>query len=442
VVNTIIFLGPSLDIDSARQVCEAKFLPPAQMGDIYLACLRQRPAAIGLIDGLFERTPAVWHKEILYAMSLGVRVYGGSSMGALRAAELHVFGMQGVGRIFQDYSLGKLEDDDEVALVHGTSDCGFASQSEALVNIRYGLEAAQLVGAITTQTADLCLRLVRSQFYPDRSWQSVYALAHTAGVLDAEISALRCYVEQNKPNQKRADALATLARIASDNAANVSADPPCFRFEATSAWENLRAEYSELKTQQQPLRLDRLRNHARLFCQQTCSLQDVALLLELTQIEAQRQHVVLPDRALMLEQFFLRRGIVSLEARNTWCQANDVDDTAAAELARLDFFRSEIRQRFQLRLDRRLVEALKLTDQFCATSDYVSAKWQALEAHAFLPSMQSDISPISEIYAWYRQNYNSALPQDSSLLGFETQRELLDELNSEFLYTQFNKNPA
>ena len=51
-------------------------------------------------------------------MSQGIHVFGSASMGALRA-ELCPFGMVGVGRIFEAYRDGELEDDDEVAVIHG-----------------------------------------------------------------------------------------------------------------------------------------------------------------------------------------------------------------------------------------------------------------------------------------------------------------------------------
>jgi len=56
--------------------------------------------------------PTVWHKEILWAMAQGIHVYGGASIGALRAAELHRLGMTGVGRVFADDRDGILTDDD------------------------------------------------------------------------------------------------------------------------------------------------------------------------------------------------------------------------------------------------------------------------------------------------------------------------------------------
>src|SRR5262245_57987284 len=117
--DTVVFLGPSLPLDEARRLLDARYRPPAAMGDGYrLVSARPRPRRIAIIDGYFERMAAPWHKEILWALEHGVAVYGASSMGALRAAELEAFGMIGVGAIFADFRSGRLTDDDEVAVVH------------------------------------------------------------------------------------------------------------------------------------------------------------------------------------------------------------------------------------------------------------------------------------------------------------------------------------
>src|SRR5215471_4162149 len=139
-MNIAIFLGPTLPVATARGILEATYLPPVAMGDVTALLLQpEPPRAIGIIDGVFERVPAVWHKEVLFALSRGVRVFGSSSMGALRAAELHTFGMEGIGRIFAAYRDGVLEDDDEVAVIHGAAEFGYPQLSEAMVNIREGL---------------------------------------------------------------------------------------------------------------------------------------------------------------------------------------------------------------------------------------------------------------------------------------------------------------
>ena len=140
-----VFTGPTLSPDDAHGELDAVYLPPAAQGDVYRAA-RQRPSAIGIIDGAFERVPAVWHKEILWALVQGIPVFGAASMGALRAAELAPFGMRGVGRIFAAFRDGELEDDDEVAVVHGPADTGYAALSDAMVNIRATLARAEQGG--------------------------------------------------------------------------------------------------------------------------------------------------------------------------------------------------------------------------------------------------------------------------------------------------------
>ena len=137
----VVFTGPTLPPAEAREVLDALYLPPVSEGDLYRAALKS-PRAIGIIDGYFENVPSVWHKEILHAMARGIRVFGSASMGALRAAELAAFGMVGVGATFEAYRDGILEDDDEVAVIHGPAELGFPMLFEAMVNIRRTLSDA------------------------------------------------------------------------------------------------------------------------------------------------------------------------------------------------------------------------------------------------------------------------------------------------------------
>jgi hypothetical protein len=91
-MSMIVFIGPSLPKFELPETAHLEFRPPAACGDI-LKAGSQLPAAIGLIDGYFEASASPWHKEILWALSRGIAVFGSSSMGALRAAELESFGM-------------------------------------------------------------------------------------------------------------------------------------------------------------------------------------------------------------------------------------------------------------------------------------------------------------------------------------------------------------
>jgi hypothetical protein len=79
-MRAVIFAGPSLP-PSLRPVNPAiEWHPPVRQGELYRAALA-RPAVIGVVDGYFEVTPTVWHKEILWAMVQGIHVFGAASIG-------------------------------------------------------------------------------------------------------------------------------------------------------------------------------------------------------------------------------------------------------------------------------------------------------------------------------------------------------------------------
>ena len=69
MVSAVVFLGPTLARQDAATVLDATFLPPARQGDVFRALLAYHPRAIGLVDGVFLDVPAVWHREILWALS-------------------------------------------------------------------------------------------------------------------------------------------------------------------------------------------------------------------------------------------------------------------------------------------------------------------------------------------------------------------------------------
>jgi hypothetical protein len=231
-MSAVVFLGPSLARAEARAILPADYRPPARRGDI-AAAVRQRSDTVVLIDGHFEQVPSVWHKEILWALSEGVRVCGAASMGALRAAELAQFGMLGAGRVFDAYRAGRFapfedpfEDDDEVAVVHGPEDAGYPA-SEALVDIRATLAAAEAAGVIDGATRDALAGAAKAMFYKRRSWAALLE-----GCLQAP--SLRPWLRKNRVRQKALDAALLLGMVRDGLPA---AEPPPFRFERTLLWE-------------------------------------------------------------------------------------------------------------------------------------------------------------------------------------------------------------
>lgn len=211
-MRTFIFAGPSVPRPlRERYVKTAAFLPPVQAGD--LLRLPVRPGdSVGIIDGYFARRPPVRHKEILNLIQDGVAVHGAASMGALRAAELADFGMVGHGRIFEDYRQTRVIGDDEVAVLHGTQADGFAPCTEAMINIRYAVEAALADGVIEHQVAKAALAVIGRLPFTERTRENIAAACRAAGLSAAEVARLG-QLMLAAPDAKKMDAAILLQAV-------------------------------------------------------------------------------------------------------------------------------------------------------------------------------------------------------------------------------------
>ena len=246
-MKVIVFTGPTLSPREVMEVIDATCLSPVSQGDVYRA-VAGRPDAIGIIDGYFERVPAVWHKEILWAMSEGVHVFGSASMGALRAAELVPFGMEGVGAIFEAYRDGVLEDDDEVALVHGRPEDDYRAGSEPMVNIRATLARASAEGILGEPARGWLERTAKELFYAERSYARIIELAAARGAPPEELEAFRRWLPEGAVNQKRDDALAMLRAMREFLASDPGPKRVSYVFEETMFWEALRRSAGEVSS--------------------------------------------------------------------------------------------------------------------------------------------------------------------------------------------------
>ena len=167
-----VFVGPTLPAAEVKRRLRCELRPPAAQGDVWRA-LQDAPRLIVLLDGVFEARPAVWHRELLDALDAGVRVVGAASMGALRAAELAPFGMQGVGQIYAAYRDGSLVDDAEVALLHAGAEHGHRPLTVPLVNVRHAATLARKQRVLSRAEAEALVVAARSIFYQERVWPHV-----------------------------------------------------------------------------------------------------------------------------------------------------------------------------------------------------------------------------------------------------------------------------
>ena len=204
-----LFAGPSLygDIVAGRIAAAPEIIcrGPAAQGDVAAAAL-DGATAIGLVDGRYEDVAAPWHKEILFALSEGVAVYGGGSLGALRAAECVRFGMIGVGEIFARYMSGDLIDDSAVAQLHAPAELGHQPLTEALVNVEATIRRLATVGSIDAALAEALAASARGLFFKQLTYEAV---VERAGAPQETLDL----IADHRVDLKREDARALVARL-------------------------------------------------------------------------------------------------------------------------------------------------------------------------------------------------------------------------------------
>ena len=210
----IVFLGPSLSTEKAKKILDADYRKPAKKGD-FLQLVFKETKYVGLIDGFFLQDYPPTPIEIYNLLrKKGTKVYGSSSLGALRAVELSKYGMIGVGKIFNLYRKGILDADDEVAVTF----TGYSNyKSEALIDIRYNLFLAQKMGIIDIETKKVILRISKQTYFPYRTYSDILdKCKHKYPEINSQIEKFSEHIQTNRKSLKENDAVLLLKRIKDD----------------------------------------------------------------------------------------------------------------------------------------------------------------------------------------------------------------------------------
>ena len=208
----------------------AHIFEPAALGSVFRA-VQAGYKVICIIDGHFGNMPSVWHKEILFALKSGAVVCGSSSIGALRAAELHAFGMVGFGFVYRAFRRGALQDDDEVCVLHAVPELHFCALSEAMVNIRYSLREMRRRALIDREAEMSIASSLKVLHFSERTLAAVQsAFVRTFGT---EAAAKFDLYERTKVDIKAMDADLMLSTVSSSP---VFAESHTWAFPATHHW--------------------------------------------------------------------------------------------------------------------------------------------------------------------------------------------------------------
>jgi hypothetical protein len=451
-VSAFVFVGPTLPAAALPAIPGLVALPPVAQGDLYRAAQR-RPRAIGIIDGYFEGVPAVWHKEILWAMAQGIHVFGSASMGALRAAELCDFGMQGIGQIFEAYRAGTLppyagpfEDDDEVAVIHGPPETGYVALSEAMVNIRASLAQAATAGVIQAATRDALAALVKGLFYHGRSYDRLLRLAAEAPLPAPQIAALRAWLPGRRIDQKRLDAEAMLAAMQDLLAGDVRPKQVDYELEWTEMWDDVTVAAAGSRVESGMdaawLPAARILDELRLDPTAYGASRDRALLRLLAHRDALRRHQPLEkaSQRAALDRLRARHGLFRRVDLDRWIEARDLDaprlEQLIADEAQLEGLVAQAADG----LDDRLLDDLRLH------GDYPRLAGRARDKQALLATQGLDqprpedvgVTPATLLVWYFEHRLSEPLPDDvdaaAHARGFAGRDHFYRALLREWLY--------
>lgn len=295
-------------------------------------------------------------------------------MGALRAAELHVYGMRGVGQIFQWYASAVLDADDEVALVHGPAEVGYIALSLPLVNVRATLDAGVQTGAFEASMAQRLLRAAQSIHFKDRTWKQILDVA---GQEPTPSDASWQWLSANAVDQKRLDACAMIEAMADLAAEWPGPFRPDFAFEPTDAWNAGVAAFGQGESISE---FDRLVvDEARVGCADFEALLSAAMNAVLA--ASGRGEAPAPGLASRrLDSFRKTNDLVDRGVFEAWLARNELDGYELRKHLTRRALVTTVVDRFYQQLVSELLAEIKLLGLYRGLADRADRKMRALSA--------------------------------------------------------------
>jgi hypothetical protein len=212
MVRVKVYSQLTLDAETIRRELPfADVAPPIRRDDV------PKDVAAGynvivIIDGRFHQELSVACDEIMDAMRAGVVVFGSSSMGAMRAAELYPYGMRGHGAVFEWIKNSEEFRDDLVAQVFSEDGSNVVGLSMAYVDLHFNLVEMTRTGQISEATFEAVTSTARALHYTERTPAGLRAALQTLGETEEEVlSATSRSLAFG--SQKQRDALGLLAEV-------------------------------------------------------------------------------------------------------------------------------------------------------------------------------------------------------------------------------------
>ena len=366
-------------------------------------------------------------------------------MGALRAAELDQFGMLGVGRIYEDFRNGLLEDDDEVAVAHGGPDEHFVAQSDALVNIRTTLQDAVKEGIVSSETAATLIELIKKEFFPNRSYQALLQLGVMAGVAEAELTSLREWLPKGRRDQKKENALEMLHMMAQMEREGIR-HTPNFVFQHTRFFERARRSAAsspiQVRSDADRITLEDILGELKLEPIHYRELRAAALIRGLCIREAQHAKFGFDSQQLQntADAFRAERGLRSIDDTDQWLHDNELSRAQFKALMREQVVLDAVSRMLADECEVHMRSELRARGLFAPIVRRIYAKRALLETNGLLEpgTLAHDISD-DDLTSWFFVNRLGMKPPGAAaecakVLDFGDEASFFLTLRREYWY--------
>ena len=165
--------------------------PPIRRGELEsLVRASASPRTAIIVDGVFHLGQlAVSHAEIRTAIERGWQVWGTSSMGAIRAAEMLSLGMRGFGAVFERFRDDPDFRDDEVTLLHEPEE-PYREISEPLVHMRVAIAELVARGELAADASVKILDELGAMWFGARTLPVLRERLLASGVAAATVTGM------------------------------------------------------------------------------------------------------------------------------------------------------------------------------------------------------------------------------------------------------------
>jgi hypothetical protein len=351
-------------------------------------------------------------------------------------------------RVFEWYRDGTLEDDDEVAVLHGPKEAGYVALSEPMVNFRATLEKAvveRVIGPDTRRTLEV---LAKSLFYQQRSWEALFDHPDAKGLPAAERTELQAWLPRGRVDVKRQDALAMLAAMNDLCAGDPESNRVTYHLEWTEMWDEAvsfssaagaaSAGGSDIVAQ------DRVLDELRLDVDAFHQARDSAFLRVLAQREASRRRLAV-DRAALSDtanRFRMKHRLLTNAALQSWIAENEIDRGAFDSLMEDEARLEALGHLSEPAVHRQLWSELRRRGDFSRLSERARRKQRVLSSLGLDDPVPGHVGPaLPALRAWFFEHRSGQpVPDDldrfTQRLGFAGRTEFDRAVLREYLYWQ------